>query len=98
MDASWPWIPVLRWGPSDDISGPLSEPRVSRVSSVGRDLRALGSSAPLRAAYEASKRSNFHAVLFNSGRRSTTHVSVPLALGTHAAAGAATRERCLADA
>ena len=31
---------------------------------VLKDVRALGASAPLRAAYETSKRTNFHKVLF----------------------------------
>ncbi|GAB3957761.1 hypothetical protein GCM10027614_73850 [Micromonospora vulcania] len=34
------------------------------LRAIAVDMRALGLSAPLRAAYEASKRSGFHAVLF----------------------------------
>lgn len=70
----------------------------SRMRAVARDLRALGSSAPLRAAYEASKRSNFHAVLFRRPDGRTQHRSVPLAIGNSTTGSLSGRERCLADA
>lgn len=66
------------------------------LSQIVRDVRALGASAPLRAAYEASKRLNGHALLFREvagGYR-----SVPLAVGHHVPQDEESRARCLADA
>ncbi len=70
---------------------------MSRLTTVARDLRALGSSAPLRAAYEASKRSGFHAVLFREQPESKIR-SVPIGLGAVIAETEAARRRCLDDA
>lgn len=67
------------------------------LGSIGRDLRALGTSAPLRAAYEASKRSGFHSVLFRDvGDRGIRSVSV--GLGRHVPSSGVARRRCLEDA
>lgn len=66
------------------------------LSNVLKDVRALGTSAPLRAVYEASKRTNGHAVLFRpvpGGFRST-----PLAFGHHLPSSPTARQRCLDDA
>ena len=66
------------------------------LSSVLKDVRALGTSAPLRAVYEASKRTNGHAVLFRpvpGGFRST-----PLDFGHHLPSSPTARQRCLDDA
>lgn len=66
------------------------------LNSVLKDVRALGTSAPLRAVYEASKRTNGHAVLFRpvtGGYRSR-----PLDLGHHVPASPVAQERCLGDA
>lgn len=62
-----------------------------------RDVRALGTSAPLRAAYEASKRSNFHKVLFKA-LEDGGHRSRPVALGDVLPSSHVARERCLRDA
>ncbi|MET0417393.1 MAG: hypothetical protein ABW022_15385, partial [Actinoplanes sp.] len=61
------------------------------------DMRALGLSAPLRAAYEASKRSGFHAVLFRGEtRRHHPALLVPMTRMAPIADEAA--QRCLDDA
>ncbi|MDR7361991.1 heparinase II/III domain-containing protein [Nocardioides marmoribigeumensis] len=62
------------------------------------DLRALGYSAPLRAAYEASKRSNFHRLLFREIDPASVPTSVVLSLGDQVPEGVAARTRCLDDA
>lgn len=62
-----------------------------------RDVRALGASAPLRAGYEASKRSNFHRVLFKN-LPDTGHRSRPVPFGDVLPLSQAARARCLADA
>ena len=66
------------------------------LTRVIKDVRALGTSAPLRAAYEASKRTNGHSLLFRpvpGGYRST-----PLDVGHHLPTSEVARGRCLADA
>ncbi|MGN7246452.1 heparinase II/III domain-containing protein [Janibacter anophelis] len=66
------------------------------LTHVLKDVRALGTSAPLRAVYEASKRTNGHSLLFRpvpGGYRST-----PLDIGHHLPTSEVARERCLADA
>lgn len=66
------------------------------LTSIIKDLRALGSSAPVRAVYEASKRTNGHALLFrpvSGGYRSR-----PIAFGGHVPESTVARERCLEDA
>ena len=68
------------------------------VTQFARDLRALGSSAPLRAAYEASKKTGFHRVVFSGPAHATRHRSEPLELGSHVPSGTAARSRCLRDA
>lgn len=65
-------------------------------TTIVKDLRALGSSAPVRALYEASKRTNGHSLLFRpvpGGYRSR-----PIPLGDHAPEDGPARERCLEDA
>ncbi|GAA1916003.1 alginate lyase family protein [Nocardioides lentus] len=68
-----------------------------RLSTAVSDLRALGSSAPLRAAYELSKRSGGHTLLFREvpdrGARSRA-----IGLGSAVPRSDAARDRCLADA
>lgn len=66
------------------------------LSGVIKDVRALGASAPLRAVYEASKRTNGHKHLFRPVAGGYT--SRPLDLGHHVPDSAAARERCLDDA
>jgi hypothetical protein len=68
------------------------------ATSVARDLRALGASAPLRAAYEVSKRSGFHRVLFRRPVDASNYRSRPLDLGTHIPDSHDARDRCLEDA
>ncbi|WP_410812007.1 heparinase II/III family protein [Micromonospora sp. 067-2] len=64
---------------------------------IATDMRALGLSAPLRAAYEASKRSGFHAVLFRDRtQRHRPATLVPLT-GLMPVSDEAQR-RCLDDA
>lgn len=67
-----------------------------KLSRIARDVRALGTSAPLRAAYEASKRFNGHSLLFREvkgGYRST-----PILFGHHVPRDDEARTRCLTDA
>ncbi|WP_299058186.1 heparinase II/III family protein [uncultured Nocardioides sp.] len=68
-----------------------------RLSTAVSDLRALGGSAPLRAAYELSKRSGGHTLLFREvpdrGARSRA-----IGLGNVVPRSNAARDRCLADA
>lgn len=66
------------------------------VSSIVKDVRALGSSAPIRAVYEVSKRTNGHALLFRSV--STRYRSHPLSLGDTIPTTEGPRVRCLEDA
>lgn len=66
------------------------------LTSVIKDVRALGPSAPLRAVYEASKRTNGHKLLFRPVAGG--HRSQPLDFGHHLPRTSAARERCLADA
>lgn len=70
---------------------------MARFNSVVRDLKALGSSAPLRAAYEASKRSGFHSVLFREVRQKGWRSRL-LPLGDLIPRSQVARERCLQDA
>ena len=63
-----------------------------------RDVKALGASAPLRAAYEASKRTNFHRVIFREVDPSTVPRSAVLELGATIPSGPRARDRCLRDA
>lgn len=65
---------------------------------VLRDIKALGTSAPLRAGYEASKRSNFHRVLFRDVDPASVPRSVVLELGSSVPDGPVARQRCLSDA
>ncbi|MFF4878503.1 heparinase II/III family protein [Micromonospora sp. NPDC000668] len=67
------------------------------LRAIAVDMRALGLSAPLRAAYEASKRSGFHAVLFGSRtqrHRPATLVPLTGMMPVSDEAG----QRCLDDA
>ncbi|MFC0003686.1 heparinase II/III domain-containing protein [Micromonospora siamensis] len=69
----------------------------SALRTIAADTRALGPSAPVRAAYEASKRSGFHAVLFR-GKVRRYHPAVPVHLTGLLPHGEAARQRCLDDA
>lgn len=64
---------------------------------MARDLRALGSSAPLRAAYELSKRSGGHRLLFREVSDRGTR-SRAIGLGSVVPQSEEARDRCLADA
>lgn len=70
---------------------------MSRASSALRDLKALGTSAPLRAVYEASKRSGFHSLLFREIRDEGLE-SVSIGLGSVVPNSDQARARCLKDA
>lgn len=71
--------------------------RVPSIRHALADVRALGASAPVRALYEVSKRSNFHGVLFHS--RTRRHFrSSPVLLGRRVPETEEARSRCLADA
>lgn len=63
-----------------------------------RDVRALGAAAPVRAAYEFSKRSGFHTVLFKAGRGSVHSSSPDLRLTALPPVDQEARTRCLDDA
>lgn len=67
------------------------------ADSIVNDLRALGGSAPLRAVYEASKRTGFHSVLFREVRYRGLRSS-SLGLGTQVPDSEVARQRCLNDA
>lgn len=71
---------------------------MASAASLARDLKALGSSAPLRAVYEGSKRSGLHSLLFRQSRRPGRHRSVPIGLGGCVPSDARVRERCIEDA
>lgn len=66
------------------------------LSRIARDVRALGTSAPLRAAYEASKRFNGHSLLFREVEGG--HSSTPILFGHHVPKDEVSRIRCLTDA
>lgn len=66
------------------------------LADIIRDVRALGASAPIRAVYEASKRTNLHSVLFRDVKGG--YRSKPLRLGAQAPDDDAIRQRCLEDA
>lgn len=61
-----------------------------------KDVRALGMSAPLRAVYELSKRTNGHSLLFREVEGG--YRSVPVPFGHHIPSDDAPRARCLDDA
>lgn len=66
------------------------------LTSFIKDVRALGTSAPVRAVYEASKRTNGHSLLFRpvpGGYRSQ-----PIPFGDHVPEDGPARKRCLEDA
>ncbi|MFG1652327.1 heparinase II/III family protein [Micromonospora sp. NPDC049275] len=67
------------------------------LRAVAVDLRALGLSAPLRAAYEASKRGGFHAVLFQ-GRAPRHRPATLVPLGSTTPLSDEAGQRCLDDA
>lgn len=66
------------------------------LSSILKDVRALGTSAPLRAAYEGSKRTNAHRYLFREVPGG--HRSRPIPVGNHVPTTEVARQRCLTDA
>lgn len=66
------------------------------LGSILKDVRALGTSAPLRAVYEVSKRTDGHSLLFRPVAGG--HVSRPLPFGHHLPQTEASRQRCLEDA
>ena len=68
-----------------------------RLTAAIGDLRALGSSAPMRAVYEGSKRTGLHAVLFRELRDPGLQ-SRPIGLGGHVPQSPLARKRCLDDA
>lgn len=61
------------------------------------DVRALGAAAPIRAAYEMSKRSGLHAALFSGRPAAPSHVSA-VSIGTGVPGPGGAQERALADA
>ncbi|MFF0152243.1 heparinase II/III family protein [Micromonospora sp. NPDC005203] len=67
------------------------------LRAIAVDMRALGLSAPLRAAYEASKRTGFHAVLFR-GEAHRHHPAASVPLTGVRPIGDGARQRCLDDA
>lgn len=77
---------------------PSKESRAkSRSRRISDDISALGWSAPVRAAYEASKRSGFHSALFSGKVRSAPPLESVL-LGNADPLGTGARERTLDDA
>jgi len=68
-----------------------------RIQKVAKDVRALGSSAPLRAAYEASKLTGGHKLLFREVEP-TTVASVALPIGNVIPTSTEATARCLEDA
>jgi hypothetical protein len=71
---------------------------VTAVRRLLNDLRVLGRAAPVRAAYEASKRSGFHTVLFRSAWPPERTSARPPRLGNAERPGPAAARRCLDDA
>ncbi|MBY8874831.1 heparinase II/III-family protein [Micromonospora sp. PLK6-60] len=71
-------------------------PRIG-LRAIAADTRALGLSAPIRAVYEASKRSGFHAVLFR-GETHRHHPATPVPLTGPPPLDDGPRHRCLDDA
>jgi hypothetical protein len=72
-----------------------------KIRDIGRlafDVRALGATAPLRAVYEASKRSGFHRVLFRETPGGRGEASVSFDLWFPEQIGPESRSRCLQDA
>ncbi|MGW3808648.1 heparinase II/III domain-containing protein [Micromonospora sp. NPDC005113] len=67
------------------------------LRTIAADTRALGLSAPLRAAYEISKRGGFHAVLFRGGTHGH-HPATPVPLTNTLPISDEARQRCLDDA
>ena len=65
---------------------------------VAKDVRALGATAPLRAVYEASKRTGFHSVLFRESQGRSQYTSMPIPFGVHLPTSEEARSRCLDDA
>ena len=65
---------------------------------VAKDVRALGATAPLRAVYEASKRTGFHSVLFRESQGRSQYTSMPIPFGVHLPSSEEARSRCLDDA
>lgn len=66
------------------------------LQSIARDLRALGPAAPVRAAYEASKRLGTHRVVFSGlARRPVPNISVEPALRLPREVPDGARERAL---
>lgn len=66
------------------------------LTGIVKDVRALGSSAPVRAVYETSKRTNGHALLFRPVRGG--YRSSPVSFGDAVPETREARERCLEDA
>lgn len=67
------------------------------LRTIAADTRALGLSAPMRAAYEASKRSGFHLVLFRGGAH-RHHPATSVSLTNLSPVSDEARRRCLDDA
>lgn len=71
---------------------------MTRLGPIARDVRVLGGSAPLRAIYEASKRSGLHSLMFRERRIRSACASVPIGLGGTIPLSDVARRRCLEDA
>lgn len=71
---------------------------MTSLRSVYSDIHALGSSVPIRAAYEVSKRSGLHSVLFGMKRAVPTMRSTILQIGNLEPTTTAARDRALEDA
>ncbi len=63
-----------------------------------QDIKALGTSAPLRAVYEASKRCGGHTLLFREVRDRPSGGTRDIRLGTHVPESETAKARCLDDA
>jgi hypothetical protein len=71
---------------------------MTRLQSVYSDINALGSSVPIRAAYEVSKRSGLHSVVFGMKRSAPKMRSKTLQIGNLAPNTTEARDRALEDA
>ena len=71
---------------------------MTSLQSVYSDIHALGSSVPIRAAYEVSKRSGLHSVLFGTNRAVRKMRSTTLQIGNLAPNTTEARDRALEDA
>jgi hypothetical protein len=70
----------------------------ARVRQALRDVRALGWGTPVRAAYEASKRTGLHGALLRPGRPPAPALALPPRLSRREPATPEAARRCLRDA